>query len=238
MAKFSALVSVLAASTVAAHPGVPQANPNHEMAVRSAAHTHASRALAGCANTPAARGLQRRAAERRAGKAVAMREARGLAGKPLAHQKRDMTALLGYVLESHNQTGVVDYTAATPEATIFGSNNTCALVPETTIGPYYVLGEYIRTDITDGQAGVPLHIEMQFVDMETCLPVPDVAADVWHCNSTGTYSGVEDENTLDETFLRGVQISSDDGVAAFDTVFPGKFTACLFAGRHVGLNRY
>lgn len=70
------------------------------------------------------------------------------------------------------------YTLDTPEKTIFGSNNTCALVPETTIGPYYVTGEQIRSEITEGQAGIPLHLELQFVDMNTCEPVEELVADV------------------------------------------------------------
>lgn len=55
---------------------------------------------------------------------------------------------------SHNDT-TSGFTVNTPEDTLFGSNNTCALVPETTIGPYYVTGEYLRSDITEGQVGVP-----------------------------------------------------------------------------------
>lgn len=218
MAKATALLALLAASTVAAHPGVGEEHIKREMALRNVAHAQASRSLANCQNNPEARDLQRRAAERRAHKAVAMRRERGLSSKPLAHQKRDMTELLEYVNVSHNKTDVYPgYTIDTPETTIFGSNNTCALVPETTIGPYYVTGEFIRSNITEGQGGVPMHIEMQFVDVNTCLPVSDLAADVWHCNSTGTYSGVEAEDTLDDTFLRGVQFSDEDGVAAFDS---------------------
>lgn len=77
--------------------------------------------------------------------------------------------------------------------TIFGSNNTCALVPETTVGPYYVTGELIRQDITEGQAGAPLHLDFQFVDINTCEPVSNLITDVWHCNSTGSYAGVSSE---------------------------------------------
>jgi protocatechuate 3,4-dioxygenase beta subunit len=98
--------------------------------------------------------------------------------EPLSHQKRDLTDLETWATYSHNETTSLGYQLDTPEATIFGSNNTCALVPETTIGPYYVTGEFIRQDITEGQAGVPLHIELQFVDMTTCAPVADVVADV------------------------------------------------------------
>lgn len=225
MVKVAAFASLLAVSTstVAAHPGVGEEHIKHEMALRNVAHAHASRALSNCQNSAEARALQQRSAVRRANKAVELRQARGLSSKPFAsrdlnpNKKRDMTELLQYVAISHNQTAAVDYTLDTPETTIFGSNNTCALVPETTIGPYYVTGEFIRSNITEGQAGVPLHMEMQFVDINTCLPVSQLAADVWHCNSTGTYSGVEAEDTLDETFLRGVQISDEDGVAAFDS---------------------
>lgn len=70
-----------------------------------------------------------------------------------------------------------------------------------------------------------MHMDIQFVDMNTCGPVAAVAADVWHCNSTGVYSGVaaDDEGGLNSTFLRGVQLSDGDGVAAFDTLFPGHY---------------
>lgn len=143
----------------------------------------------------------------------------------MAHQKRDLTMLEQYASVSHNMTSL-GYTIETPEDTIFGSNNTCALVPETTIGPYYVTGEQIRSDITEGQVGVPLHIELQFLDMNTCEPATEVLADVWHCNSTGTYSGIDTsdgEAGLNTTFLRGVQMADDEGVTTFDTIFPGHY---------------
>lgn len=144
----------------------------------------------------------------------------------MSHQKRDLTSLGIYASESHNMTSALDYTLQTPEETIFGSNNTCALVPETTIGPYYVTGEYIRSNITEGQAGVPMHIELQFVDQNTCEPATSVLADIWHCNSTGVYSGIstdEAEGGLNTTFLRGVQLADDEGVTSFDTLFPGHY---------------
>lgn len=218
MAKYATLLTLLAAaSAVAAHPGVSDEHIKREMALRNVAHAAASRSLSGCRDGPQARALHRRAAARRANKAAALREKRGLTARALGHQKRDMTELLGYVAVDHNRTAALGYSLETPEATIFGSNNTCALVPETTIGPYYVLGEYVRSDITDGQVGVPMHMDLQFVDVTTCLPVPQMAADVWHANSTGFYSGVSAENTLDEIFLRGAQISDEEGVVAFDS---------------------
>jgi hypothetical protein len=71
-----------------------------------------------------------------------------------------------------------------------------------------------------------MHIELQFVDMSTCEPVESVLADVWHCNATGVYSGIdssEGEGGLNSTFMRGVQSSDEEGVAAFDSLFPGHY---------------
>lgn len=85
-------------------------------------------------------------------------------------------------------TGSVDYTANTPESTIFSANTSCILAPEVTDGPYYVLGELVRKNVKEDQAGVDLYLEVQYIDVETCEPVEGLYVDVWNCNSTGTYS--------------------------------------------------
>jgi hypothetical protein len=38
--------------------------------------------------------------------------------------------------------------------------------------------------------GVDVHLEVQYIDIETCEPVPDVAVDIWNANATGVYSGI------------------------------------------------
>jgi protocatechuate 3,4-dioxygenase beta subunit len=125
---------------------------------------------------------------------------------------------------SHNQTEE-GYTLETPMDVIFDSNATCALVPETIIGPYWVSGEMIRSNITDSEPGVPLHLDIQFVDIDSCEPVPRMVVDLWHANATGVYSGVsaQGQGGLDTTFGRGVQRTDADGVTKFDTVFPGHY---------------
>jgi hypothetical protein len=35
-------------------------------------------------------------------------------------------------------------------------NKTCLTSPEVTEGPYYLHGDLLRTDVSEGQAGVPL----------------------------------------------------------------------------------
>ncbi|EIN11702.1 aromatic compound dioxygenase [Punctularia strigosozonata HHB-11173 SS5] len=71
---------------------------------------------------------------------------------------------------------------------LVGNNASCQLTPEVTQGPYHILGELVRQNITQGQGGVPLQVEADFVDYETCEPV--IAwIDAWHANATGYYSG-------------------------------------------------
>lgn len=142
--------------------------------------------------------------------------------------RRDLATLEVYENINHNQTGIVDYSVNTPETTIFSANTSCILTPANTDGPYYVLGESIRQDVTEGQAGVPLHLEVQYLDISTCEPVPDVYVDIWNCNSTGVYGGINETGNVadggwDSTFLRGIQPTDEDGVASFDTIFPGHY---------------
>lgn len=76
----------------------------------------------------------------------------------------------------------------------------------------------------EDQVGVDLYLEAQYIDVETCEPVSGLYVDIWNCNSTGTYSGVESgQGGLNSTFLRGIQETDEDGVVAFETLFPGHY---------------
>lgn len=142
-----------------------------------------------------------------------------------AKQRRDQAAFKHYNSISHDFTSK-GYGLDTPPKTLFASNTTCALVPETIIGPYYVDGELIRTDITDGEPGVFSHVDLQFINIKTCKPIPNLLIDIWHSNSTGVYSGVptKGQGGVYTTFGRGVQKSDSDGVVQFNTIFPGHYT--------------
>lgn len=95
-----------------------------------------------------------------------------------------------------------------------------------------VAGEYVRQDLVEQQAGVDIVLDYQVIDVDTCEPVADVYLEMWHCNATGVYSGVissgngdsSDETNIDKTWLRGIQKTDDDGVAQFDSIFPGHYT--------------
>jgi len=139
--------------------------------------------------------------------------------------RRDQSSFQQWSALSHEST--TTYSLDTPTSTIFASNTTCALVPETVIGPYYVDGELIRTDLTDSQPGVPVHLDIQFIDQSSCSPVATspLLIDIWHCNSTGVYSGVSaaGQGGLKTTHGRGAQETDSDGVVQFDTLFPGHY---------------
>ena len=89
-------------------------------------------------------------------------------------------------------TGVDHYSDDTPADILFGANTSCVLTPEVTDGPYYVTGEVIRQNVKESlySDGVDVHLEIQYIDIETCEPVPDVAVDIWNANATGVYSGI------------------------------------------------
>jgi protocatechuate 3,4-dioxygenase beta subunit len=98
------------------------------------------------------------------------------------------------------------------------------LYPEQTAGPFYLDLDLLRRDITEGKSGMPLRVEL-LVQGEDCAPLKDVAVDLWHCDAVGVYSGFAGQlgglATTGATFLRGTEITDADGLAAFDTVYPG-----------------
>jgi protocatechuate 3,4-dioxygenase beta subunit len=62
---------------------------------------------------------------------------------------------------------------------------TCVLTPEMTEGPYYVEGDKVRRNITEGKPGVPLFLRLTVVDVSTCKHIKGAAVDIWHCDAGG-----------------------------------------------------
>lgn len=127
-------------------------------------------------------------------------------------------------------TGIDDYTSETDASVIFSANTSCILAPEVTDGPYYVVGELIRQNVKEDLYcdGIDLYLEVQYVDITTCDPVEGIYVDIWNANATGVYSGIvatgnEAADGWDSTYLRGIQVTDDEGVVAFDIIFPGHY---------------
>jgi protocatechuate 3,4-dioxygenase beta subunit len=115
---------------------------------------------------------------------------------------------------------------------------TCVLAPEQTEGPYYVSGEKLRRNITEGRPGTPLRLRLRVVDASTCKPIKGAAVDVWHADAGGDYSGFGSANGS-RTFMRGVQRTDANGYVTFLTVYPGWYqgrTVHIHVKVHVGGN--
>ena len=109
----------------------------------------------------------------------------------------------------------------------------CLMTPELTEGPYYLDTDLLREDVTEGTPGLPLRLQVLVADSQACTPLTNAAVDIWHCDAQGFYSGVAarpgggagDSPAVDSgTFLRGIQLTGDDGVAEFTTIYPGWYT--------------
>ncbi|MER5372029.1 intradiol ring-cleavage dioxygenase [Streptomyces sp. NPDC002553] len=101
----------------------------------------------------------------------------------------------------------------------------CTLTREMTEGPYYLDGQYVRADISEGKPGVPLKLTLTVVDDDTCAPLRGALVELWHADALGEYSGFVGNNGHSEpdngTFLRGGVLTNSAGVATITSVYPG-----------------
>jgi protocatechuate 3,4-dioxygenase beta subunit len=114
----------------------------------------------------------------------------------------------------------------------------CVLTPELTEGPYYIAGEKLRRNITDGHPGAPLVLRATVVDATSCRPIRNAAVDIWHADAAGAYSGFG-AGASSRTFMRGIQRTNAKGQAEFRTVYPGWYqgrTVHIHVKVHVGGN--
>ncbi|KAH8426533.1 intradiol ring-cleavage dioxygenase [Aspergillus melleus] len=133
-------------------------------------------------------------------------------------------------------------------------NDTCVLSADVTSGPYiWPRSQTLRQDMSEGQPGIPLWLDIGVMDMATCAPLEGVLVDLWHCNATGSYSsftgipaditygqyvkqenltnvkfGVTDLHTDNTTFCRGMWPTNGNGITELKTIFPG-----FYAGRAI-----
>ncbi|KAH7091822.1 aromatic compound dioxygenase [Auriculariales sp. MPI-PUGE-AT-0066] len=111
----------------------------------------------------------------------------------------------------------------------------CTMVGQTTEGPYYINNELFRTNVTDGQAGVPLKLHLTIMDVATCAILPSAFVEIWSANATGYYrpfdgadkagSGGGGRNATDNlTFQRGVAQANANGEVTINANVPGWYT--------------
>ena len=124
-----------------------------------------------------------------------------------------------------------------------GIPNMCRVTSATIEGPYYIDQRIVRSDIREGQPGVPLELELGLVNANAgCGPVSGALISIWHCNAAGQYSGYlfNDPNVMPdvraanaaghvperdaERWLRGAQTTDANGKVTFRTIVPGWYT--------------
>jgi protocatechuate 3,4-dioxygenase beta subunit len=118
-------------------------------------------------------------------------------------------------------TGLLDHGG--DEAVAKQAKTCLRLMPEQEEGPFYVDIEKVRENTVEGQEGVPLDLRARVIDHQECVPVAGAACDIWLCNACGVSSDESSEDTVGQTYLRGVQFTDSEGWAEFKTIYPGHY---------------
>ena len=156
--------------------------------------------------------------------------------------RREMLSLMGSTAAAlalagcggSEQSGSGESTSASTAETTSGATaetaSTCLVRPEQTEGPYFVDEMLNRSDIREDREGVPLDLTFNVSrvdegDVSACGPLAGAVVDFWHADAAGQYSDVQDNaegfDTRGETYLRGYQVTDENGTARFTTIYPG-----------------
>src|SRR3954452_15618585 len=144
-------------------------------------------------------------------------------------------ALVGCGMSSSSpSTAQVTATSGAATTTASGNTPACVARPALTEGPYFVDERLnrsdIRTDPSDGSVkeGVPLDLVFNVsrsASNSSCTPLAGAVVNVWQCDALGQYSDVRDTaegfDTRGQKFLRGYQVTDENGTARFTTIYPG-----------------
>jgi protocatechuate 3,4-dioxygenase beta subunit len=153
-------------------------------------------------------------------------------------RRGSLLRLGGFVATAFGAAGLKLESAGDGPAAVASGQVSCVLTPEQTEGPYYLAGEKLRRNITEGRPGTPLLLRAFVVDASTCKPIRRAAVDIWHADAGGVYSGFG-SGAASRTFMRGIQRTNAKGLALFRTVYPGWYqgrTVHIHVKVHLGGN--
>jgi protocatechuate 3,4-dioxygenase beta subunit len=110
----------------------------------------------------------------------------------------------------------------------------CIVTPALTEGPFFVDEKLNRANLVMGETddaianAVPLQLVIGVFEVNgtMCKPLTGVQVDVWQANAVGVYSDVaagliQSVDTRGKQYLRGYQLTDDQGVVRFETIYPG-----------------
>jgi protocatechuate 3,4-dioxygenase beta subunit len=105
----------------------------------------------------------------------------------------------------------------------------CVLTENAGEGPFYFDPELVRSDVRDNAQGAPLDVAIQVTRASDCATLSAARVDLWQANALGLYSGYADqqgvggistESAIDQSWLRGTQLTDSNGWVRFRTIYP------------------
>ncbi|KAE9964763.1 hypothetical protein EG328_010213 [Venturia inaequalis] len=220
----------IACLVLAAFPSLTLAHPKSGPEAAKLLELHRRTAVAGtqalsqCNNTIEALSYTQAAANGRVDTLNAIRQAAGLGpvSKLSSRSLKDLKHWENKKVVNHDKTGIF----GSPSDAWAKTQPQCAFVPEDTIGPYYYPGELVRSDISEGLAGVTMWLDVQLIDVNTCKPTSGMTVDIWATNPVGKYSHIPEsagQAGSDSHWQRGALSTGNDGRAVFKMIFPGHY---------------
>lgn len=111
----------------------------------------------------------------------------------------------------------------------FDPAGSCTLTAEQTEGPFFIDIDGLRSDIREDRGGTPLQLGLRVRESGSCEPIADAVVEIWHADASGSYSGFGSRGAAPgsevpadgSTFLRGGQATDREGIARFETIYPG-----------------
>ncbi len=116
------------------------------------------------------------------------------------------------------------------------ASDVCEPTLPLTPGPFLTESP-LRSDIREDRQGAPLDLRLKILDQDACDPIRGALVEVWQCDAQGVYSNVRNfsfgpgrrgaappPDTRGQTFLRGHQITDENGEVAFKTIIPSWYS--------------
>lgn len=164
----------------------------------------------------------------------------GLAGPVMAAIDRPVARITGSEIRQivHcNNAGIpvssVADRVSRPE--LFTRTADCLVLRDRFEGPFFNCVAPRGKAIAVGQPGVPLIVALRVQDQH-CRPLPGAIVDIWSCDASGRYSGYQRSSHSrafapgivladnEERHCRGVLATDADGIAEFETIYPGYYS--------------